>query len=118
VRQEGVGSLRTRFGRSSAENVRPLDRGAADIRVLTKMNLAGTICDRRIKRPWEYAMTKRTAPKPDAPVPAESWFVDLISFAHIAARARMDERADREVATEIERDAWAKLVRYCAATAS
>ena len=63
-------------------------------------------------------MTKRTAPKPDAPVPAESWFVDLISFAHIAARARMDERADREVATEIERDAWAKLVRYCAATAS
>ena len=61
-------------------------------------------------------MSKRTAPKPDAPVPAEPWFVDLISFAHIAARARLHEGADVEVATEIERDAWAKLARYCAAS--
>ncbi len=61
-------------------------------------------------------MTKRTAPRPDAPVPAEPWFVDLISFARIAARARLHERANGEVATEIERDAWMKLARYCAAS--
>jgi len=61
-------------------------------------------------------MTKRTAPKPDAPIPAEPWFVDLISFAHIAARARMRESTNGEVASEIERDAWARLALYCAAS--
>jgi hypothetical protein len=60
-------------------------------------------------------MTKRTASKPDATVPAESWFVDLISYAHIAARARLREGVDTVAATEIECDAWAKLARCCAA---
>ena len=58
-------------------------------------------------------MTKRTAPKPDAPIPAESWFVDLIGYAHFAARTRA--HANAELATEIERDAWAELARCCAA---
>jgi hypothetical protein len=37
-------------------------------------------------------MIKRIAPKSDAPVPAEPWFVELLRFAHIAARARLHER--------------------------
>jgi len=61
-------------------------------------------------------MTKRIAPKPEAPIPAEAWFVDLINCAHIAARVRVHEGANAEVAIEIERDAWANLVRCCAAS--
>jgi hypothetical protein len=60
-------------------------------------------------------MTNRTAPQPDAPIPAESWFVDLISYARTAARARVHQGANHEVATEIERDAWANLARCCVA---
>jgi hypothetical protein len=59
-------------------------------------------------------MAKRTAPKPDAPIPAEAWFVDLINCAHIAARALV-QGANAEVAAEIERVAWANLARCCAA---
>jgi hypothetical protein len=80
------------------------------------MNLPGTACDTGYELQWEHAMPKRIVPKPDTPVSAESWFVDLISFAHIAARARMHERANGEVAIELERDAWVKLARSCAAT--
>ena len=61
-------------------------------------------------------MAKRITPKPDAPVPAEPWFVDLISVAHGAARARMHESGNGDEAIEIERDAWARLAHYCAAT--
>jgi hypothetical protein len=78
------------------------------------MNLAAPLAT-KVRAQWEHAMTKRTAPKPDAPIPAESWFVDLISYAHIAARARVHEGANAEVASEIERDAWANLARCCAA---
>jgi hypothetical protein len=60
-------------------------------------------------------MTKRNTPKPDAPIPAESWFVDLINCAHIAARARTHKGVDTMVASEIECDAWAKLARCCTA---
>ena len=59
-------------------------------------------------------MTNRTAPQPEAPIPAESWFIDLISYARTAARARAREGANA-VATEIERDAWANLARCCVA---
>jgi hypothetical protein len=61
-------------------------------------------------------MTKRTAPKPGAPIAAEPWFVELISHAHVAARLRMHDRPNAKAATKIERDAWAKLARYCVAT--
>jgi len=60
-------------------------------------------------------MSKRTAPKQDAPVSAESWFVDLISYTQFAARARVHEGANATVAIEIERDAWANLARCCTA---
>jgi hypothetical protein len=63
-------------------------------------------------------MTKRTTPKPDAPVPAETWFIDLIRHAQIAAGARMHEQANAEVAVSVERDAWAELARCCAAAPS
>ena len=59
-------------------------------------------------------MSKRTAPKADAPIPAEAWFVDLINCAHIAARAWV-QGANAEAAAEIERNAWANLARCCAA---
>jgi len=59
-------------------------------------------------------MTKRITPKPDAPVPAEPWFVDLIRHAHSAAGARMHAGAHAEAATNVERDAWAKLAHCCA----
>jgi hypothetical protein len=58
-------------------------------------------------------MTKR--PKPDAPIAAEPWFVDLINRAHTAAVARQRETA---VATKIEAEAWATLAHYCAGASS
>ena len=56
-------------------------------------------------------MTKR--PRPDAPIAAEPWFIDLISRAQVAAWARQRENA---VATKIEAEAWATLAHYCAWT--
>jgi hypothetical protein len=60
-------------------------------------------------------MTNRRAPTPDALIPAEAWFVDLINCTHIAARARGRVSANVKLATKIERDAWANLARCCAA---
>jgi hypothetical protein len=60
-------------------------------------------------------MSKRTAPKPDAPIPAEAWFVDLISQTHITARALTHKGVDTVMAAEIERNAWANLARCCVA---
>ena len=60
-------------------------------------------------------MTKRTAPIADAPIAAETWFVDLITTAHVAARARMHQGASADVAIDIERSAWLNLARSCAA---
>jgi hypothetical protein len=60
-------------------------------------------------------MRNRATSKPDAAVPAESWFVNLISEAHIAFRRRRHASADTLVEIAVERAAWGKLARRCAA---